>query len=87
MENSWIGGREGRTKLLKAYEQMHQASMVPHREVLDFVRGRGLYGRGVGWIDIHLLASAMVSRARLWTADRRLAALAETLGVAYEPTR
>jgi hypothetical protein len=82
-----IGGREGRTKLLKAYEQMHQASMVPHREVLDFVRGRGLYGRGVGWIDIHLLASAMVSRARLWTADRRLAALAETLGVAYEPTR
>jgi len=43
-----------------------------------------LHGRGVGWIDVHLLASAIVERLQLWTADPRLAAVAGELGVAYE---
>ena len=58
--------------------------MVPHRDVVAFVRERDLYGRGVGWIDIHLLASAIVGRLQLWTADPRFAAVAKELGVAYE---
>jgi predicted nucleic acid-binding protein len=79
-----IGDRGGRRKLLAAYEQMHQATIVPHSDVVAFVRDRDLYGRGVGWIDIHLLASALVGRLRLWTADPRFAAVAKKLGVAYE---
>jgi hypothetical protein len=57
---------------------------VPHRDVVEFVRARDLHGRGVGWIDIHLLASAVVGRLQLWTADPRFAAMAGELGVAYE---
>ena len=79
-----IGDPGGRAKLLADYEQMHQARMVPHGEVVAFVRHRGLYGRGVGWIDIHLLASALVGRLQLWTVDPRFAAVAKELGVAYE---
>lgn len=79
-----IGDRGGRGKLLASYSLMHQAEMVPHREVVAFVRDRGLHGRGAGWIDIHLLASALVGRVSLWTADPRLAAVANELGVAYE---
>ena len=79
-----IGDRGGRGKLLVAYEQMHRASVVPHPDVVAFVRHRNLHGRGVGWIDIHLLASAIVGRLQLWTADPRFAALARDLGVAYE---
>ena len=79
-----IGDRGGRKKLLAAYAQMHQASLVPHREVVAFVHDRNLHGRGVGWIDIHLLASAMVGRLQLWTADPRFAAVAKELGVAYK---
>lgn len=79
-----IGDRGGRKKLLAAYAQMHQASLVPHREVVAFVHDRNLHGRGVGWIDIHLLASAMVGRMQLWTADPRFAAVAKELGVAYK---
>ncbi len=79
-----IGDPGGRSKLLAAYEQMHQASTVPHREVVAFVRDRRLYGRGVGWIDMHLLASAMVGRLQLWTVDPRFVAVAKELGVAYE---
>jgi hypothetical protein len=79
-----IGDRAGRTKLLAAYEEMLQASMVPHSEMVAFVRSRGLSGRGVGWIDVHLLASAIVGQLQLWTADSRLLAVAKELGVAYE---
>jgi predicted nucleic acid-binding protein len=82
-----IGDRGGRKKLLTAYERMHQAATVPHREVIEFVRVRELYGRGVGWIDVHLLASAVVERLQIWTADPRFAAMAVDLGVAYEPSR
>jgi len=78
-----IGDRGGRRKLLAAYERMHQAGTVPHRDVVAFVRDRDLHGRGVGWIDVHLLASALVGRLRLWTADPRFCEVAEELGVAY----
>ena len=79
-----IGDRGGRRKLLTAYERMHQAAMVSHREVVAFVRDRGLHGRGVGWIDVHLLASAVVGRLQLWTDDPRFSAVANEVGVAYE---
>ncbi len=79
-----IGDRGGRRKLLAAYERMHQAATVPHRDVVVFVRDRDLHGRGVGWMDVHLLASAIVGRLQLWTADPRFSALANQFGVAYQ---
>ena len=79
-----IGDRGGRKKFLAAYERIHRASIVPHSEVVEFVRDRNLHGRGVGWIDIHLLASAIVGRLQLWTVDLRFSAVAKELGVAYK---
>ena len=79
-----IGDQGGRKKLLTAYERMHQAVTVPHQDVVAFVRDRDLHGRGVGWIDTHLLASAIVGQLRLWTADPRLNSVAAMLGVAYD---
>ena len=79
-----VGDRAGRAKLLAAYGEMLQASTVPHTEVVAFVRDRRLSGRGVGWIDVHLLASAIVGHLRLWTADSRLSVVAKELGVAYD---
>ena len=75
-----LAGDSGdRRELLTHYERIHQAMTVPHREVVEFVRSRKLHGRGVGWIDFHLLASAIVGHHALWTADTRLAALASEL--------
>ncbi len=82
-----IGDRGGRRKLLSASERMHQAATVPHRDVVAFVRERDLQGRGVGWIDIHLLASARVGRHEVWTADPRFATVAGELGVGYAAER
>jgi predicted nucleic acid-binding protein len=78
-----IGDKGGRKELLVDYGQMYQAPVVPHGEVIAFVRERRLGGRGIGWIDAHLLASALVGQLKFWTADLRLAMLAKELGIAY----
>jgi hypothetical protein len=57
--------------------------MVPHEEVLDFVRRRRLMRRGIGWVDAHLLASALTSSALLWTVDADLSAAAADLSVDF----
>lgn len=79
-----IGDKGGRRQLLDDYNLMHQTPIVPHREVVEFVRQRRLHGRGIGWIDAHLLASALVAGVGLWTADPRLGIVAGELGVAFE---
>jgi predicted nucleic acid-binding protein len=79
-----IGDKGGRKELLSNYERMDQAPVVAHAEVVAFVRDRNLHGRGIGWIDTHLLASALVGRLKLWTTDPALAALAKELGIAYQ---
>jgi len=79
-----MGDRGGRRAILAAYDRMDRVSVVPHAEVVAFVRDRKLSGRGIGWIAAHLLASALVARVRLWTADSPLATIATELGIAYE---
>jgi predicted nucleic acid-binding protein len=78
------GGKGDRKRLLAEYAQMHQAPLVPQGDVVAFVRDRQLQGRGIGWVDVHLLASALVGRLKLWTADTRLAMVARELGIAYD---
>jgi predicted nucleic acid-binding protein len=80
-----VGDRAGRLELLAAYGRLSRSATVPHPEVMDFLRHRKLNGRGIGWVDVHLLASALVSQIRLWTADSRLEAIASELGIAYQP--
>jgi hypothetical protein len=53
--------------------------VAEHDEAVAFVDRHGLAGRGIGWVDVHLLCSAALSGTRLWTLDRRLQALATRL--------
>jgi len=78
-----VGDRGGRQKLLSSYERMEQVPPVSHSEVVAFVRARKLHGRGIGWVDAHLLASALVGDVQLWTADGPLGTIADELGIAY----
>ena len=81
-----IGDPGWREPLLSSYQLMHQLAPVRHADVVAFVRARDLHGRGIGWIDAHLLASALVANVPLWTADERLADLASDLGIGYVPS-
>ena len=65
------------------FDQLPGANLVAHEDVLALVRHRRLARRGIGWVDAHLLASALTSAAELWTADRNLSAVAGDLNVAF----
>ncbi|MGH9415663.1 MAG: PIN domain-containing protein [Terriglobales bacterium] len=80
-----IGDRGGRAGLLRDFERMHQAPTVAHGEVVTLVRRRALHGRGIGWVDAHLLASALAAGLELWTADLALATIAEGFGINHRP--
>ena len=81
-----IGDTGGRGEMLKHYGLLHWLPSVPHQEVVTFIGANELCGRGIGWIDAHLLASALVAGIPLWTADDRLAKVAANLGAAYSAT-
>ena len=76
-----LGGLSPREEA--AFARLPGANLVPHGDILAFVRKRGLARRGIGWVDAHLLAST--SPARLWSADRALSAAAAELSVAFRP--
>jgi predicted nucleic acid-binding protein len=82
-----IGDCGGRAQLLHSYDLIHRIPPVGHADVTIFVRSHKLHGRGVGWIDAHLLASARVADASLRTADGHLARLASELGIAHTSRR
>ncbi len=67
----FIGDRGGRIPLLASYERMLQAELIAHRDIVAFVRERGLHGRGASWIDIHLLASANKTGSLTVAVSRR----------------
>jgi predicted nucleic acid-binding protein len=75
-----------RGEILSLMESLPRVLEAEHEEVLSLVESRQLSGRGLGWIDVHLLASAMLQRTTLWTLDKRLAEQASRLDVLFEPT-
>ena len=71
-----------REEILDLLGRLPAAPEIHHAEVLHFVDVNGLAGSGIGWIDAHLLASAVLAHDRVWTMDRALARAAARLGIA-----
>jgi predicted nucleic acid-binding protein len=76
------GRLENREQVLILLRVLPAAEMAEHNEVLGFAERYRLYGRAIGWIDAHLLASARLSAAALWTLDRPLHRVATSLRLA-----
>ncbi len=77
------GDIRNRAEILGLLETLPHARAAEHHEVMTLVVGQRLYGRGIGWLDAHLLAAALLSRVTLWTLDRPLARIASALGIAH----
>jgi len=79
------GTLKNRREVLDLLSRLPSAPMATLAEALGFLERRALMGRGIGFVDVHLLASAaLAAPARLWTRDRRLAAVATALNLIYE---
>lgn len=74
------GNLKNRTEILALLQALPAVAQVADVEVLRFIERQRLMGKGLGYIDMHLLAAAQASEVRLWTLDRRLADAAKELG-------
>ena len=72
-----------RSEFLSFVRRLPAAKLASHDEVLDLIEHKRLWGVGLSYIDVHLLASALIGNIPLWTEDKHLHAAAEALGVSY----
>ena len=81
-----LGRMRQREMILAALSDLPRAELASDAEVLGFVDREALFGRRIGYVDVHLLASVrLTAGARLWTRDARLRDVAEELGLAMTP--
>ena len=79
------GNLPDREYVLDLLKELPQIPVADHDEVLFFIEQNRLMGRGVGYVDAHLLAAVSLhGSARLWTTDRRLREAAGELGLVYQ---
>ena len=80
-----MGNIEQRKNALVLLPLLPLMAVASHSEVMKLVDQHQLYGRGVGYVDVHLLTSVVLLPGTLiWTRDKRLLAAAKQLGVAFE---
>ena len=78
-----LGDLRGRDLVLRMLSRLPGAAVATDAEVLRFIDERALFGQGVGYIDVHLLAAVRLTPdVLLWTYDKRLHKLAAKLGLA-----
>lgn len=80
------GNLKARTSVLALLRALPTAIMATDEETLAFIEQHNLMGRGIGYVDAHLCASARLSGAQLWTRDKRLRAISLALGSGYQET-
>ena|SRR3989338_5008205 len=66
------GNLKKRMEVLDYLKFLPPCQEASHEEVFEMVERRNLFGKGLNWIDVHLLASAILSNAHLWTKDKNL---------------
>ncbi len=65
---------------LAMFSRMRRCHCASHDEVMHLIAERNLAGRGLGYVDSHLLAAALIDRLQLWTLDRALQQVAQEFG-------
>ena len=79
------GSLSHRASILELLGELPAAAVAENEEALGFIERHALHGKGIGYVDVHLLAAvALTPGARLWTRDKRLQAAADELGCAYQ---
>jgi predicted nucleic acid-binding protein len=81
-----MGNLRQRNTVLAGLQQLPRATVAADSEVMSFIGRHALAGRGIGYIDAHLLAATRLTpQAALWTRDQRLHLIAEELAIAARP--
>jgi len=73
------GSMGNRGEILHLLRELPEAQVAEHDEVFELIERRRLWGHGLGWVDVHLLAAALLSHSAIWTLDRQLLRVASSL--------
>lgn len=78
------GNLQNRNQVLGLLQDMSTCVEATHDEVLQMIDRNALMGKGIGFVDAHLLGSCMLtSETQLWSRDKRLASIAQAIGLGY----
>ncbi len=77
------GNLKNRYEIISLLQSLPMAQTIEFDEFLSFIDQNHLMGKGIGFVDVHLLASAQLSGVPLWTADKRLKSVADQLGLTF----
>lgn len=80
-----LGDLKRRDEIMRLLRALPTVEVAEADEVLDFIERNDLTGTGLGYVDVHLLAAARISKAALWTSDRALQAASRRFSVCYAP--
>jgi len=75
------GNLKNRTEILSLLRSLPLTAIAEHEEIMLFIKRNGLMGQGLGYVDAHLLAAAVLSGVRLWTDDRSLLKACTNIGL------
>lgn len=78
------GNLKNRTIILSLLEALPMVAVAEHEEVLTLIENHRLMGKGLGYVDVHLLASAALSRLSIWTLDKKLEQVADKVLFGHE---
>ena len=78
------GNIQNRQEVLNLLQNLSTLPIASDKEVLLLIEGQSLMGKGISYVDAHLLASVLLSQTtKLWTRDKRLRAIATEMNLNY----
>ena len=77
------GSMKSRDEFLSLLSWLPVCQTASHSEVLQFIDTHKLFGKGIGWVDVNLITSAVLSAAKIWTLDKNLHKSCHRLGISF----
>jgi len=77
------GNLHRRAQFLRWLRKLPAATIANDQEIFTLIEDKHLWGKGIGWVDAHLLASGLIMGCELWTRDQPLHTAAVKLGLAF----
>ena len=78
------GNLKNRNQILSLLQSLPMSIIAEHEEVLEFIERNRLMGKGLGYVDIHLIASAILTGISIWTHDKKLEQAANALHISHK---
>ncbi len=78
------GNLKNRSEILALLQALPMSTQAEHEDVMQFIENYRLMGKGLGYIDMHLLASSLLAEVPVWTLDKKLNEVSVELGIGFD---